>query len=412
MTHSISFFFPYHEVSGCPVLFLNIARLISKSSDWEVNIVDYSDGYMASSLFVDDKIKLIEFVDRKNCYVGTEYLVMQSYLADAIRPELKIAPKTKVFFWMLHPMNYMPIVFPFNFFHGFIEKHWDSYARMLRIFYPASLGLAKGFYEYTTLNGMSAIMNNSDMPVLRTMLNIRDFNRYEPTVIPIAASNPELRKINFRKDVLRLGWVGRLCDFKITILNYTIKSAREYADNNKIQIYFHVIGDGDLAYLLDTRCSDFFTVIPVGSIPKENLDKYIVENIDINFAMGTSIIESAKLAVPSVKLDFTYGDIPDGFVFRWFYKSSEYDIGHVLLDSELEPDNNSFELIIEEYLKDTISISNKSYEHYYSQFSLKSVTQKIINALLRISITWGDVPLKYKKRSLSRKIYYRLKYHL
>ena len=38
----------------------------------------------------------------------------------------------------------------------------------------------------------------------------------------------------------------------------------------------------------------------------ELLDKYIDDNIDINFAMGTSVIESAKLAVPSVKLDFSY----------------------------------------------------------------------------------------------------------
>ena len=105
-----------------------------------------------------------------------------------------------------------------------------------------------------------------------------------PLMIPIASSDPtgERYAKTHNNDCIHLGWVGRLCDFKIHILNCAMKQAHKYADANLQKVIFHVVGNGELENLLYKDESEFFKVDWVGSVKKEELDRYMMENFDIN----------------------------------------------------------------------------------------------------------------------------------
>ena len=97
MKKSITFFFPYYELSGVPVLFLNLAEFISSHFNYDVYIIDYKDGYMARNREKKSKVKLIEFENGNFISISDTILVMQAILPYAIRPELLISKKTQVF---------------------------------------------------------------------------------------------------------------------------------------------------------------------------------------------------------------------------------------------------------------------------------------------------------------------------
>ena len=409
---SLAFFFPYHVVSGCPVLFLNVARKMVRLYPYEYKlyVVDYDEGYMASNISGEDNISVISFRDGEKCLVDTDYIIMQAYLPDAIRPELVIGKNTKVLFWVLHAWNFFPIVLPFNFFRGFIESHEDLYCRILKYAYPGVLRKYRRFLEKLKGSHSVAFMDKPTLDTTKRALSLSNFN--DPDIIPIASSDPTGERYAKTHDdeSIHLGWVGRLCDFKIHILNCAMKQARKYADTIKQRVIFHVVGNGELEHLLYQGESEFFKVDWVGSVKKEDLDRYMMENFDINFAMGTSVIESAKLGIPTVKCDFSYVPISDDYVFRWFHETKDYDVGHRITDVDIEVGNGSFAGIINEYKKRREELGSQDYAFYEANFSLSVVSKMLHGQLQSITSSWGEMPEQLIKRGFIRRVYYKRKY--
>lgn len=408
---SLAFFFPYKVVSGCPVLFLNLARKMSSlyKDEYKLYFVDYEDGYMAENIKGDENISLIPFKDGEVCHIDTDYIIMQAYLPDAIRPEFTPGGNTKVLMWVLYSWNFYPIVFPFNFFRNFIEGHEDFYCKTIKYLYPRELKKDRAFLNLLQDNGAVFYM---DRPAIKATEKALSQKIISPHFIPIASSDPSGERFSKTHDgnTIHLGWVGRLCDFKIHILNCAMKKAKEYAEAHQQNIVFHVVGNGELEHLLYKEESDYFKRDWVGSVKKEELDRYMMENFDINFAMGTSVIESAKLGIPTVKLDTSYVPVSDDYVFHWFHETEDYDVGHRITEADIEAGNESFANIINEYQNRRDELGKLDYEFYQQNFSLAVVSQMLHEQLQKISSTWGDIPEKLLKRGLIRRIYYKRKY--
>ena len=409
---SLAFFFPYKVVSGCPVLFLNIARKMGKlySEEYKLYVVDYEDGYMARNITSEDGISVIPFRDGVRCHIETDYIIMQAYLPEAIRPEFEPGKNSKVLFWVLYSLNFMPVVFPFNFKRDFIENNQDTYYKILRTFYPRELKKERAFLDHLQKNGTVAYMN---VPAIKATERALSIDKIEDAVlIPIASSDPTGERFSktHNDNSIHLGWVGRLCDFKIHILNCAMKQAHKYADAHRQKMIFHVVGNGELEHLLYKEESDFFMVDWAGNVKKELLDRYMMENFDINFAMGTSVIESAKLGIPTVKLDTSYHPVGDDYIFHWFHETKDYDVGHRITVADLKAGNDSFEQIINGYIHDREELGKKDYEFYEANYSLSVVSKMLHEQLLKITSTWGEIPEKLIKRGLIRRVYYKKKY--
>lgn len=408
---TLAFFFPYKVVSGCPVLFLNIARKMTElyPDEYKIYLVDYEDGYMAQSIKGEINLSLIPFKDGEVCLIETDYIIMQAYLPDAIRPEFTPGKETKVLMWVLYSWNFYPIVFPFNFFRSFIEGHEDFYCKMLRYLYPSELKKDRRFINLIAINGSVVFQ---DGPAVKATEKAMSQTICSPCFIPIASSDPKNESFNKQKDQERihLGWVGRLCDFKIHILNYTMEKAKEYADKNKQHIVFHVVGNGELESILFREESEWFKVDWVGSVKKEELDRYMCETFHINFAMGTSVIESAKLGIPTVKLDTSYVPVKGDYLFRWFHETSNFDVGHKLTEYDFEEGNHSFEDIIKAYKSNRDELGRKDLLFYKQNFSLDIVSEMLHKSLSKMSLNWGDIPKKLLQRSIFRQVYYKKKY--
>lgn len=408
---SLAFFFPYRVVSGCPVLFLNVARKISilYSTVYKLYVVDYEDGYMASNIAPEDNITIIPFQDGVYCDIDTDYIIMQAYLPEAIRPEFRPGKESKVLMWVLYPWNFFPIVFPFNFMRNFIESHEELYCKILCYCYKGELRKSRLFLEHMQKTHSVVFMDKPTIDATEKALSICIDN---PTYIPIASSDPTAEKYNKEnhKNTIHLGWVGRLCDFKIHILNCAMKKAHEYADIHHQSIVFHVVGNGELEHLLYNGESNYFKCNWVGSIKKDELDRYMSEHFDINFAMGTSVIESAKLRIPTVKLDISYTPVSSDYVFRWFHETKDYDMGHRITNADLISGNDSFEQIIRDFKEQKELLGIKDFAFYERNYSLSVVSKMIHDQLQAMTSSWADIPNELSQKGFIRRIYYIEKY--
>ena len=406
---TIAFFFPYHEVSGVPVLFLNIAKYLGdKDPEINVKIIDYENGYMSSSLEGNDKIEKIIFETSKPLFIDVDIVIMQSILPFAMRPEIQFSTNTRLMFWNLHPDNLTPNLYPFV----IVRKYYPNiYRNILSIFWKRKLKLMRNFVENAIqLNSLSfmdsANLNNTNF-FLSTDINNVSF-------LPIACSNGVKREDVINKDFVELNfsWVGRICDFKIHILNYLILRLSEVAKNLRLKICLHIIGDGPEIRNLNTKSHlhKNFRITLVGLLSKEKMDSYLYSEIDINASMGTSVLESAKFGIPSIVLDFDYKVINKKYRFRWLHETINYDLGHLI--NEENSVNKDHELIdmTNEFINNSSVVSEKSFNYYVANHTLESVSNKLKKQIEKSKLTITDINPDLLKKSLLRRLYEYKKY--
>jgi len=407
---TVAFYFPYYEVSGVPVLFSNLADYFSKNYQFKISVIDFEEGYMSSSLKGNNKIEKIIFETSKPLLIDVDIVIMQSILPFAIRPEIKFSTNTRIMFWNLHPDNLIPNLFPFV----IVRKYYPNiYRNILSIFWNKKLKLMKEFVmnsiQLNSLLFMDSANSNNTKFFLSTEINNSFF-------LPIACSNGVKREDKINKNVaeLNFSWIGRICDFKIHILNYLILKLSEAAKKLKLKVNLHVIGDGPLMQKLNSNnyLHKFFNVIFLGTLDKEKVDFYLNSNIDINASMGTSVLESAKLGIPSIVLDYAFYPINFNYKFRWLHDTKYYDLAHLIKKSDDKSKSYEITDIILEFINDRKNLSERSYNYYISNHSLEAVAENLKKQIEKSKLTFTGINPELLKKSLLRRLYEYKKYKL
>jgi hypothetical protein len=145
----ICFYFPYHEVSGVPVLFFRMANQLAVSNNLiKIYVIDYEDGSIAKNLIINCNITLLPFVDGVTISPPVDsVLVMQSILPYSMRNELKILPNTKLFFWNLHPDCLIPTLIPLPYLRDIQNRNFDVYRLLANSVYSSLFKNIRKFVE-------------------------------------------------------------------------------------------------------------------------------------------------------------------------------------------------------------------------------------------------------------------------
>ena len=408
---TIAFFFPYYEVSGVPVLFLNIAKYLGdKDPEIKVKIIDYENGYMSSSLEGNDKIEKIIFETSKLLFIDVDIVIMQSILPFAMRPEIQFSNSTKLMFWNLYPDNLTPNLYPFV----IVRKYYPNiYRSILSIFWKRKLKLMRDFVRKAIQLNSLSFMDSSNLNTTNFFLSA-DINNV--SFLPIACSNGVKREEVLNKDFteLNFSWLGRICDFKINILNYLILKLSEAAKKLKVKVNLHVIGDGPLMHKLNSKnyLHKFFNVILLGTLDKSKMNLYLNSKIDINASMGTSVLESAKFGIPSIVLDISNKPINFKYKFRWLHDTKDYDLAHLIKKSDDMSKSYEITDIISEFIVNSKILSEKSFNYYASNHSLVAVSENLKKQIEKSKLTFTDINPELLKKSLLRRLNEYKKYKL
>ncbi len=404
----ICFYFPYHEVSGVPVLFFRMANELAVLNKLiQIYVIDYADGAMARNLISTSNIKLLSFEDGVSISPPEDaILVMQSILPYSMRPELTILPKTKLIFWNLHPDCLVPSLIPLPYLRSLQNKNFELYSLLAKTLYRSLIRNLREFTEQAIAKKALWFMDQSNLDKTRKYLfkNISDVD-----FVPVPALGSKLikSKVLPEKDTLNFTWVGRLCDFKSYILMYTIKKLSSLAFAQKKNIRFSIIGEGPFKKEISDLNVDheWFSLEILGSLKPDALDNYLLENTDVLTGMGTSALEGAKLGIPTILLDISYYPVKGDYKFRWLHESKIFDLAHDITQFDLKKGNLSLHNMLNDLHSNYQALSTKALEYFLQNHEMKIVLDKFILKVKETEMKFSDINPALLNKSLVRKTY-------
>lgn len=404
MINNIYFYFPYHEDSGVPILFSRLANFLAKNNPHiNISVIDYLEGVMSRNIEDLDNICIIPFNDDQNVvFSENSILILQSDVPYYWPKNLIPLDDTILFFWNLHPRNFVPSLLPFPFLRELPYNHFKLYTILYRLFYFKLINRLKNFIELLNENNALVYMDVTNYNFTAKHLFLEK-KKVIFLQVPVNSSHDKRKIIDeFSKD-LNFCWIGRLCDFKSYILVYTINKLSEIALSKKTVFNFFIIGDGPFKNYIqqEIKANEYFNVKFIGSLPNSKIDGFLLQNVDILTGMGTSALEGAKLGIPTILLDFSYRKINKDYIFRWLYNTEGFDLGHQIGEDDFQKDNNSLHLIVESIMKNYNEEANKSFLYFKDFHSINKVANKFLTQVNRSKLRFGMInKLHFEKPSL------------
>lgn len=414
MKNSICFYFPYLEDSGVPVLFYRMANEIAqKKTNISVSVIDFENGAMARNLLLLPNINLIVFEKNKKVSPPKgSILVMQTFVPYYWPEELDLASDQKIFFWNLHPQNLIPSLLPIPFLRELPMNNFVIY-KICSNFYKSLFAKLRSYLQLLLDKQALSFMDKSNLDFSKKYLFASiDIEQYLP--VPAVSSSIELN-VNERKmlkEVINIGWVGRLCDFKSYILVYTINKLSSISNRfENRKFVYHIVGDGPfLDYIKSNiKLSENVSVIFHGSVPHHKLDDFINDNFDIMTAMGTSALEGAKLAKPTILLDFTFKKIKKDYLFREIQNTVGFDLAHIITDEDYENGNDTLFEILHRIISDYSLHAGKAFEYYKNNHSIEKVNELFIAKVLNTKLSFSMIDSSLLKKSKLLRFYNKLR---
>lgn len=400
---SVAFFYPSHVLGGAELLFIRLAKYLGQ--DFQTAIIDYPDGFLTKSTSTNDEIKKIAF-SMAGCEVkGFDYIVAPASHMYILQRYLAPSENTKILLWFLQPYNLV---------------HQFPLAGLLSKLEPAQIHLLMRtvfFEQYRVMRIALDWLSQSrglvfmDIGHVETNEFFFDLQFEQPPLLPIPVESPEIRKRSAppSSNAFNIGWLGRLTDFKVHSLNYVIRKAEEFAKISRRQVTIHIIGEGE--YANKVIHPQDIAIRYLGTLAGNVLDQYLSHNIDVVFAMGTSALEAAKLAIPVALVDMSYGPFPEGYKFKWLFETKGNTLGRVVgkrLAQEYRY-GHEFQDLVREIEQNPIG--ERCYQYFERFHTLEAVAHKLILSLDECRVTYGGLQNKLKP-SVLYEIWHGVKHRL
>ncbi len=389
--NKLIFCFPYkHGPGGVNMLFLRLATYLHKKG-FNTAIVDYPDGDMANNK--DEFLELIPYYDDKLVRIPEDALIIfQSMTPWSIYPMLDISDKCKLFFLTTLPSNFYTVL------PGFFRNRMYKGEIIAKLIWNTLLlseyRKTKVFIDLIEAKSSHVILDEDILCNIEKSLSLKILSpKYLPLFSQDVESNKYLSIYRSESNVINLCWVGRLADFKVSILNRVISDIYNYAEKNNQNIVFTIIGNGDYKKNVVKKESRWLKFVDVSYIVPGKLDDFLLTQ-DMLFAMGTSALDGARLGLPVVRLDYSYTKIPDYYLYKYFYEIKGFSLGQKVSRRCFFNGGHTMSDILGDFKQSRDLISNKNYEFYKKNHSISAGSSLFLEYIDQSSLVWSDLKEK------------------
>lgn len=387
---NIIFFYPSKVVGGAEFLFARLADYISKNISKNVYYIDYKDGFIRNNKCFEN-LNYIDFSDNSKVNLDFDGVLITP-ISNVHRIDDFINFKNKnikLMFWTLHACNLIHVM-PEG---GFLEYFGAAQNKiLLELFFKNSYNVFSNLLrECDKLNSLC------HMDYMTFSYNKKIFPELKTNYLPIASIDKEHAcsgKI-INDGEINIAILGRLCVEKTMPLLNVLKCFNELNVDEKINVY--IIGEGECRKLIEPKKYKNINIVFKGTIVGEALDKFLTENTDVLFSVGTSCLEGAALKMPVIVLPGSYSKFSfDKFYF--FYESKFYNVAN-WLDDYKKIAHLTVKDIIALIYKDNkkAEIGLRNYEYFCKNHSLENVSAKLIECIENNLLTYYDYA-KIKER--------------
>lgn len=397
---NIIFFYPSRIVGGAEYLFARMAHYLNKKGH-KCFIVDYEDGIYRKLNPQFDKNNYINFNLPPNLPLEEYYLVTYpTEMHNILNYFSYKEPIKKVLFWGVHPDNFESLI-PFRtYLPKYIRKQFSTH-----ILYTINT-----LFKYEALVPM-------DGGVLERYRELYKLNKektaYKFLPIPVNVdtnlTNHDKQMKQIKKNI-NVCWLGRLSSEKVHSLQKVIDDLYSLKG---IRIKLDIIGDGEKKNLLNVKLNcNHLRVDFLGTII-DNLDQKLLK-YDLVFGMGTSVLESAKLGIPSILIDGSYDELPDNYKYKWIYETKDFVLGAFKPSVYFYNGHLSMQDIVnimadkEEYMKTAISCKEYVFKYHAIDIVAEQLLERIESSKMALIDTVG-LPINKNHINRLMKFYYYIK---
>jgi len=384
LSKKIIFCFPYRGAGGVCLLFLRLATYLHHQG-FNVALIDYVDGYMAENN--TENIPLIEY--RGDVLIEQDSIVIfQAMTPWSIFSKLHMNSDSQIFFLATLPQNFYPLLPVLRNSQSkggmFVKLLWrtillDEYKKVCHFLKLTIEKKAMAFLDYD-------IVKNIEQS-LRVKVN-------EPNIIPLFSEDVDenlyVNKSVKNKTRVDIGWVGRIADFKVHILNKVLRDAANYAEAEQTMIHFTIVGSGEWESKLEVSENPYFKVHCIPHIPPVELADFLL-GLDIYFAMGTSALDGARLGVPTVRLDYSFSQVSDGYRYKFLHEVKGYSLGELIHGAGYNKGSHSFEGLMKAIHTEKCNLSELIFNFYVAHHSISQAAHLLIQSLESSTLKWSDL---------------------
>ncbi len=368
---SITFLYPSRRIGGAQMLFIRLAQEFSTYDDVSVHVVDYPDGYLRSQLVQNSKIHFLPFND------GSVVINFQTTVITPLSNFSDIRYLIKSDFALLNLLFWA--IQPYNLQYALYYNGRKLFGHQREI---------NSFVKDLCMSGNVVYMDEANYLGVTAILGDDLNSKYIPIPLDIPLNSVENKKISNGK--INIGWLGRISFDKINSIVRIIDEIKLSVESKNI--IFHIIGDGEklpdlLVYLQQSKIDFILTGVLVGN----DLDNYMLQNIDLAVSMGTSCMEFAIRKIPIFIIDYSFDPFPEKIKYNWLFETKNYTLGSDIVSAGIR--NHSFSQLLSQFKHDH-TLGEKCYQYVKENHDIKPVTRLLYEHIVRLS------PLDWKKFKL------------
>jgi hypothetical protein len=220
---------------------------------------------------------------------------------------------------------------------------------------------------------------------IRSVAEKMDLRINDPLFLPLPVSMPVhnlyMEKAKSENEKIKLTYIGRSVDWKM----YPLKKILDDLYSSKLNkhIKFSIVVDSimDLKKIIDLNKyngNQFFEIIIHENILPSELNSFLLQHSDINFGMGTSALESGKLGIPTILMDFSTKDLPNNFKYDWLYNTQFFCLGESI-EKKYTPPPSGLDMVelIAKMGNDTKYINHQSSQTFMYVKNYHSVSSSV-----------------------------------
>lgn len=351
-----------------------VIQLINYLLDYtniKVGIIDFIDGYITQNLvgksidFIDYASENWDIPDNSIIFVPTERLCLLKNIVNK-RNNIKIITilwETRIGWHILYPSNVL-----------------KNFTKLL--------------YKTNSL----MFLDQGCQIALENQLNHKFSPQYLPLYLPFSQSFETRHIINDKE--INIAWLGRLSDSKCFTLLNVMKKFNNLKTEKKKRI--HIIGHGLWEENLRRKIIDLnlnsIEIIFLGKLEGDILDEYLINNIDVLFAMGTSLLHGARLTIPSVGVSETLNPNLDLDKFIWLFDEEGFQLGLSDDVSLISSKAKSMQEILNEAFYQKEIIGTKCYMYALEKHcNIKDTINKLLAYSADTKLTYTHIKKLFKR---------------
>ncbi|AZF41740.1 hypothetical protein C4J87_1567 [Pseudomonas sp. R1-43-08] len=297
-------------------------------------------------------------------------------------------------FWSIHPYNCIPIL-PFAFYKkldtsSFLKKIIDIALLTVQVKY------ARALFKLASAKNALFFMDRENYIFGQRFIGGEVAEHFLPIPSPVI-SNVKVNS-DEKRELLNFFWVGRLVDFKIGALNRVIRDLDAWSQRRGVDLVLHIVGSGDSEekMLAPEHCK----IKKYGYVNNTTLHKLLATTADAVFSMGTSILESGAIGVPSFIVMPTYQAVGAERSYMPLSETINFDLGAFSASEGLK---DFGELVAGGYMGSTYGETCKTYvlQHH----DLDRVAAQLVAMAQNSNLRFSEISSSYRKFFISRYIF-------